>query len=152
MTTSDDADRIGLLVLDFMGVCTPGIPELMTSEVSQPIPIRDGIRSLVEDAIEQGITVAILSNEISADWELSDDLFSIVDHVVSCSDNRIFKPDRRAFERCLLLTQRSAAQTIVVDDEPDNVTVAASLGIRAFLFDTTDPASSLAAVREMISP
>ena len=126
------------------------MPELVTGNASDPIPIRPGIRSLVDEAQHHGVIVAILSNEISEAWELSDDVFSIVDHVVACSDNRIFKPDRRAFQRCLLLADRSAAETLVVDDEPDNIAVAASLGMRTVRFDTTDPTGSITTVREML--
>ncbi len=146
----DRADHVGLLVLDFMGVCTPAMPELLTADPSLPIPVREDIWSLVEDVKDQGMTVAILSNEISTDWELSHDLFSTVDHVIACSDNHIFKPDRRAFQRCLLLAGRAAAETVVVDDEMDNITVAASLGMQALLFDTNDPASSVATIRGMM--
>ncbi len=146
----DGANHIGLLVLDFAGVCTPALAELSTGDPSGPIPIRDDIWTLIEEAKDRQVTIAILSNEISTDWELSHDLFSAADHVIACSDNQIFKPDRRAFQRCLLLADRSATETVVVDDEVDNVTVATSLGMQAVLFDTNDPARSVAAVREMI--
>ncbi len=138
----DTAPRIELLILDFAGVCTPSASELRTIDAHGPIPIRSGVSNVVTTAQEQGVTVVILSNEISTDWVLSEDLFRQVDHVVSCADNKIWKPDRRAFQRCLLLVGCDAEQTLVVDDQVDNVTVAESLGMRTVHFDNTRVAAS----------
>ena len=143
---------VGLLVLDFAGVCTPTSTELLDGDATAAIPIRPGIVELVASARDLGVTTAILSNEISISWKLAEDLFSMVDHVVSCADNRIFKPDRRAFQRCLYVTGHAAEETLVVDDEADNITVAASLGMHTILFDTVAPGDSIDAIGETLQP
>ncbi len=147
-----DAERVELLILDFAGVCTPSAAELIASGApASAITIRPECESLVAQAQSAGVTVAILSNEISRDWIKDVPLLATVDHLVACSDNNIFKPDRRAFQRCLLLTGATAERTVVVDDTVDNITVAASLGMSTVLFDGSDPDAGWTAVREAMS-
>lgn len=133
-----------LLILDFEGVCTPTVsqriadPELpMEHSAAQPT---------VERARAAGLTVVILSNEIDPGWTATHPVLGEADHIVNCADNGIFKPDRRAFQRCLLLSGANAERTLVVDDDPDNVTVAASLGMTALRFDPDDVSGSWVAV------
>lgn len=141
-----------LLILDFDGVCTFSTAELMAGPApSSPTGsngtmswsevIRPETTDIVAAARRSGVVTVILSNEISQAWADEIPLLGDVDHVVACSDNGILKPDRRAFQRCLLLTGHRADATVVVDDHPDNVAVARSLGMRAVLFDPADPAA-----------
>ena len=147
-----DTRGVELLILDFAGVCTPSASELITSgSDTSAISIRPECEAVVSAAQAAGITVAILSNEISRDWADDVPLLSTVDHVVACSDNNIFKPDRRAFQRCLLLTGAEAERTLVVDDSSDNITVASSLGMQTVLFDASDPTASWQEVRDAIT-
>lgn len=141
---------VELVILDFAGVCTPSMAELVEAVAETTIPIRPGIDELIVEAKATGATVMILSNEISTDWELSVDIFSTVDQVVSCGDNKIWKPDRRAFQRCLHLSDRSAAHTLLVDDDIDNITVAASLGMHTIHFDVTEPEQSIRQISEAL--
>ncbi|MFW2383323.1 MAG: HAD-IA family hydrolase [Acidimicrobiales bacterium] len=127
-----------LLVLDFDGVCTYNHREI----VSHPIDvtklenlIRPGVSDLVTAAQDAGVIVAILSNDLPSSWIGELDILKQVDHVFLGSDNGIYKPDRRAFQRCLVVTGVSPECTVVVDDHVDNVNVAATLGMTAFLFD-----------------
>ncbi len=127
---------IELLVLDFDGVCTFSASELVDrAGVTLAATVRPQAEEVVTLAQERGVAVAILSNELSRGWIDDVPLLGAVDHVVCCSDNGIYKPDRRAFQRCALLAGVLPEQTLVVDDHPDNVTVAASLGMEAILFD-----------------
>lgn len=125
-------------MLDFAGVCTFG-----TGELEAPVSLAESIRprctALVADAQRAGITVAILSNEVSHEWAESVPLLRQVDHVIACTDNGILKPDRRAFERALYVTGVTAKHAFVVDDDADNVRAAASLGMQTVHFDRTDP-------------
>ena len=141
---------IDLLVLDFAGVCTV-VAETSSAPTnpSGKIHIRPEIEEIVDGATQLGVEVVILSNEISTDWDVA--LFERVSHVVNCADNNIFKPDRRAFERCLLLTGARPERTLVVDDHEDNIAVAASLGMSTVLYDEADPSSSHAAIWEMLT-
>ncbi len=130
---------IELLVLDFDGVCTYSAAELIGRGAARTLA--DAVRPEVEDLVQAirrgGVAVAVLSNELSQDWIADVPLLAAVDHVVCCSDNGIFKPDRRAFQRCVLLAGVSPESTAVVDDSRDNVTVAGSLGMTAILFDAS---------------
>ncbi len=141
---------IDLLVLDFAGVCTPASSTVLEPiDPSGQIHIRPEIAKLVVEARGQGILVAILSNEISTAWNI--EFFEEVDYVINCADNRIFKPDRRAFQRCNLLTGTSPERTVVVDDNLDNVAVAASLGMATVLYDVDDVANSTRLISEAIA-
>lgn len=138
-----------LLVLDFDGVCTAIDREL---DAEQHLTLAQIIRpeadQIVAEANQSGLVTAILSNEIDPAWAEQVELLSMVDHVVSCADNKIFKPDRRAFQRCALLVRCEPEEVLVVDDGRDNVTVARSLGMRALLFDVSDPELSWKQVRD----
>ena len=60
---------IELLILDFAGVCTPAPNELLDVAPAAPVPIRPGIVDLVSAVSSRGVTVVVLSNEISL-WRL----------------------------------------------------------------------------------
>ena len=126
---------LDLLILDFDGVCTPPMTAGLGREAAEPW--LQGAVSTVELAQSTGVQVAVLSNEIRAQWATEYPVLEIVDHVVNCADNGIYKPDRRAFQRCLLLSGSRAEHTLVVDDDPDNATVAESLGMHACLLYTS---------------
>lgn len=143
---------IRLVVLDFDGVCTLSPGELPPG----PAPaladiIRPGAIQLVADARERNVGTAVLSNELAPTWVSDVPLLGDVDHVVSCADNKIFKPDRRAFLRCARLAECEPEQIVVVDDGPDNITVASSIGMHAVLFDPAAPVASWAQVREVLA-
>ncbi|MEO1060576.1 MAG: HAD-IA family hydrolase [Actinomycetota bacterium] len=121
-----------LLVLDVGGVCVDRAGR------SDP-----AATELVDAARERGIVVAVLSNELD---EASADALPPVDHVVACNTG-IQKPDRRAFQRVLLLTGTDAAAALVVDDSADNVRGAEAAGAAALHFDPDDRSASWAAVR-----
>jgi len=129
---------VELLVLDFAGVCTLG-PSELEAPVSLAETVRPRCTEVVDAAQAAGITVAILSNELSHDWAESVPLLGQVDHVIACTDNGILKPDRRAFERALYVAGTAAEATLLVDDHEDNVRVAASLGIQVVHFEVADP-------------
>lgn len=139
-----------LLILDFDGVCTRPMREQVAHANDRPA--RAEALEVVTAAQQRGLTTVVLSNEIDAAWADHFPVLAAVDHVVSCADNRIYKPDRRAFQRCLLLTGAAAERTIVVDDEEDNVTVAQSLGMSVVRFDAGEPARSWAAVQRLVAP
>ncbi len=142
-------DPLQLLILDFEGVCTRSGAELASADapLSLAAAVRAEAEPIVLDAQQRGVLVMILSNEINPEWAATVPLLASVDRVVACSDNGIFKPDRRAFQRCLLLSGVAAENTLVVDDHPDNIAVANSLGMHTVLFDPADAAASWLSVR-----
>lgn len=146
------ARRYDLLVLDYAGVCTPSHAEfaqrstLATSETDE----RPGCLPVIRLAHSLGLTVVVLSNEIDPAWIERSSALSAVDHVIACTDNGILKPDRRAFQRALLLTNCAADRSLVVDDAIDNVRGAQAAGLTAILFDTTDADASWASVTQAL--
>ncbi len=139
---------VALLILDFSGVCTRSAAEIV-ERPDAPVDRPEAI-ALVRDARASGVVTAILSNEIDPSWVAEHPVLGEVDHVVACADNRIFKPDRRAFQRCLLLSGQAAEGTLVVDDEADNVTTASGLGMDTVLFDVHNPTASWRTVRSRV--
>ncbi len=127
--------RYELLVLDVGGVCI--------DEEGATDPTVAGV---IDAAKERGLTVAVLSNELDNATIATHPLLQRVDHVVSCNRG-IQKPDRRAFQRVLLLTGIDADRTLVVDDAGDNVRGAQAAGTTALHFDVDDRAASWATVR-----
>jgi putative hydrolase of the HAD superfamily len=142
--------RVGydLLVLDYGGVCTMSHRELVGAAVQADRfnAERPECLTLVLAVQALGVRVAVLSNEIDRAWVERSTLLSRVDHVLACSDNRILKPDRRAYQRALLVTGCAADRTLFVDDEVDNVRGAQGAGLDAMLFDTSDPVASWSAI------
>ncbi|NNE96151.1 MAG: hypothetical protein HKN24_09010 [Acidimicrobiales bacterium] len=130
-----------LLVLDFDGVCTLSRAELVAAGIEPgdlAASARTSALEMVGVAQRAGVRVMVLSNEVDRAWTDRVSILAQVDEIVACSDNGIFKPDRRAFQRCMLLARTDPDQTCVVDDGPDNVAVARSLGTTAVLFDPTE--------------
>ncbi len=150
MSVAGDFD---LLLLDFGGVCTPSHDEYLKAsasglEILQHV--RDACIRIVGEAREKGLVVAVLSNEIDMSWPESRRFLQTVDHVVACSDNRIFKPDRRAYQRALLATGVDAARTLFVDDEPDNIAGAMGVGLATVLFDLVNPEASWREIADLL--
>jgi putative hydrolase of the HAD superfamily len=146
----EDADRnsYDLLILDYAGVCTLSHAEIVAS--SQPADDRQIERAeglaVVRWAQAAGTKVVVLSNEIDRAWIPNSPLLSTVDSVLACTDNGILKPDRRAYQRALLLTGCTAERALFVDDDLDNVRGARGAGLDAIAFDTNDPRASWAVV------
>ncbi len=138
-----------LLVVDFGGVCTPTHEEFLAGS-RPPASIRPGAVAVVSAARDLGMIVAVLSNELDPAWAADMPLLRMMDHVVSCTDNGILKPDRRAYERVLLLTGASAQRTLFVDDDPDNVVAAAAVGLQTIRFDPNAPDASWDAVADRL--
>lgn len=147
MGTENSSDRtFDLLVLDYGGVCTLSHAEFLDHASFDTAGDRPRSLAAIADAQAAGVTVVVLSNEIDQSWITNSKVLSQVDHVMACADNRIFKPDRRAFQRAALITGCAAERTLVVDDEIDNVRGAQAAGMSALLFDTANPEDSWEAV------
>lgn len=137
-----------LLILDFDGVCTLSADELIgRGDLSSlAATIRPEAEAAVSAAHTAGVVVAVLSNELDRAWAAEVPILRRVDHLVSCADNGIYKPDRRAFQRCLLLAGAVAEDAMLVDDDPDAVRVASSLAISSQLFTPADADAAWRAV------
>ena len=154
----DARGDIRVLLLDYGGVCTPSTREFIAAQDQDGCPslvaaqdaTRPECRSVVARARAAGICVAILSNEIDRSWAASVPLLAEVDHIIACSDNGLLKPDRRAYQRALMVTGSSADQVLFVDDEPDNVAGARAVGIEALLFDVDRAADCWAEIADRV--
>jgi len=140
-----DADRMfDLLVLDYAGVCTLSTSEFLANASMEPEALGERVRSVsvIRNAQLAGLRVVVLSNEIDRSWIAGSPVLSQVDHVLACSDNGIYKPDRRAFQRALLATQCQPARALAVDDDPANIRGAQAAGLATLLFDVSNPDAS----------
>ncbi len=131
-----ESTAAALLVLDFDGVCFDPTAR----------DIDPAAADLVRDARAVGIGVAVLSNELDEHTRTTTPLLDDVDHVVACTTG-IQKPDRRAFQRVMMIADVSPERTVVVDDRDANVRGAEAAGARAVLFDLGDRAGSWTAIR-----
>jgi len=138
--TVDRTSAPRLLILDFGGVCV---------DPADPARVDPAAELLVTDGQRLGISVAVLSNELDDRTIATTPLLGLVDHVVSCNE-RIQKPDRRAFQRAMLAAGVEATDTLVVDDSIDNVRGARAAGAAALHFDLDDRTGSWSAVRRAI--
>ncbi len=136
---------LDVVVFDFAGVCTPS-PEEFTSGRSTLGPLRSGVAEIVAAVRRHGPQVVLLSNEFDRGWVEEIPGFPQFDHIAVGSDNSIYKPDRRAFQRVLHVVGSRPERCLVIDDDPTNCRVARSIGCRAIEFDTTDVTASWAAV------
>ena len=145
--------RYDLLILDYGGVCTLSHREVVETTVRSDRfnAERSECLTFVLAAQALEMQVAVLSNEIDREWVKHSDVLARVDHVIACSDNGILKPDRRAYQRALLVSGCAPERTLFVDDEIDNVRGAQGAGLAAILFDTCDAVASWAAIEAAIS-
>jgi len=140
--------RYDLLILDYGGVCTMSHHELMAATVRSDRFNAERSECLTFVLAVQALEmqVVVLSNEIDREWVKHSSVLAHVDHVIACSDNGILKPDRRAYQRALLVSGCVPERTLFVDDDIDNVRGALGAGLTAMLFDTRDPAASWSAI------
>lgn len=145
--TFDDDDKSGTLgsfdvvVFDFDGVCTPSTSEFIANPTDLAT-LRPELSSTIEQFRSRGSQIALSSNEFDRQWITDIAGFPDFDHIFLGSDNRIFKPDRRAFQRVLLSVGCEASRCLVIDDDENNCQAARSIGCRAVHFDPADVAAS----------
>ena len=142
----DVAAAFDVVVFDYDGVCTPSAAEFIANETTPLGPLRPRLASIIAEFRKRRTIVVLLSNEFDRRWIPGIDGFPDFDHVFVGSDNRIFKPDRRAFQRVLHVTGCEARRCLVIDDDDVNVQVARSLGCSGVHFDVSNVADSWDAV------
>ena len=133
--------RYGLLIVDFVGVCTAPLGDLARTadHTSAVVPVHPQAESVVRSARAAGITVVVLSNDLPEETIKATPLLSAIDDTISLANSAITKPDRRAFERVMLTQQVPANRTLVVDDSPENIRGARSAGAKALHFNPSTP-------------
>ncbi len=141
--------RYGLLIVDFVGVCTAPLGDLARTAdpTSAAVPVHPQAESVIRSARAAGIAVVVLSNDLPEETIKATPLLAAIDETVSLAGSAITKPDRRAFERVMLTQQVPANRTLVVDDSPDNIRGARSAGTAVLHFNPSDPRRSWDTVR-----
>lgn len=130
--------------------------DYMTILYEPPIPdmVRPEARSVATAALEAGIGVSVLTNDMRAfhgrQWEHDVDFLQLVDHIVDCSDTNILKPDPRAFQRAVDIIETDPARVLFVDDQPINVAGAHDFGLDAMWFDIAHAADSWGTVADRL--
>ncbi len=112
--------------------------------------VRPECTAVVAAAQAAGFGVSVLTNDLRAfhgpDWEKEISLLQRVDVIVDCSDTNVLKPDPRAYQRAVDLTDTDPGRMLFVDDQPTNVEGAIAFGIETLWFDVANPVESWNAV------
>jgi len=130
--------------------------DYMTILYEPPIPemVRPEARSVATAALDAGIGVSVLTNDMRAfhgrEWEHDVDFLQLVDHIVDCSDTNILKPDPRAFQRAVDIIGCDPARVLFVDDQPINVAGADDFGLDALWFDIAHAADAWGTVADRL--
>lgn len=103
----------------------------------------------VQQLHSTGVRFALLSNmplELKNYLVANLDLFSSFEHLVfSCDVHRV-KPEPEIYQHCLGLLQLSPHEVLFLDDKPENVEGATTLGIHGLIFDSAE--NTLVKIRE----
>jgi len=122
---------------------------LMETLFVDPDIVRPEVLRCVASLRRAGIRCAILSNHLARfhQPQLLPGLLERFDPVIDLSYASVRKPDPRAFEAAVARLGGPAPSSVLhVDDQPVHVAGAEDAGLRAVLFDPTDPAGSAEAV------
>ena len=113
--------------------------------------IRPEFLDTIAAARAQGVRLALLSNELDLFYGTAfrDKLPFLKDFevIVDATYTGILKPDPRAYRLVLDQLGLAAEECVFVDDQDRNIRGAQAVGLRAVIFDVTDPAGSYARVR-----
>ncbi len=92
-------------------------------------------------SIPAEITVGLLSNNypVISDYLRAGDGFDRFDAVFFSNEEGVKKPDARAFELALERMDLPAEEVLFVDDHPDNIAAARSLGLQTHHFSEAAP-------------
>jgi putative hydrolase of the HAD superfamily len=111
---------------------------------SDPMSImRQPMLDLIEQAHEEGIKTAILSNEL--DLFFGHDIrgklpfLSQIDVIVDATYTNVLKPDPKAYQLCLDELQLPAEQCVFIDDQLNNAQGAEAVGMYGLQLDVFKP-------------
>lgn len=119
-----------------------------------PEMIRPGADAVARAAIDAGIGVSVLTNDMRVfhgrEWEHDVDFLQLVNHIVDCSDTGILKPDPRAFQRAVDIVDAPPERVLFVDDQPINVEGGDHFGLGTMWFDIANAEAAWRSVRERL--
>jgi putative hydrolase of the HAD superfamily len=123
-------------------------------EPSRPELVRPGANTTVDHALQSGIGVSVLTNDLrafhGAAWAEGIPLLQRIDHLVDCSDTGVLKPDPRAYQRAIDAIGVAPERMLFVDDQPLNIGGAEAVGMQTLWFDVTNADASWDKVRSLI--
>ncbi len=101
---------------------------------------RPAMYALVERLKDAGARVVVGTNTIDTHYEIhiANGDYDVFDHVYASSVMRASKPDPAFWLRILAAEGARPDETVFVDDMPENVAAAASLGIMAVQFESQE--------------
>ncbi|MCP5072168.1 MAG: HAD-IA family hydrolase [Rhodobacteraceae bacterium] len=116
--------------------------------------IRPEFLETVALAREQGVKLAILSNELDLFYgaDFRDKLPVLQDFAVvhDATYTKILKPDPRAYLSCLSDLGLPAKACVFVDDQARNIVGAQAVGLNTVQFDVRNPVESYAKARALL--
>ncbi len=123
------------------GMSRTGLPrddiERLLAEVPGSLSPMPGTIELIREAKQAGNRLFVLSNmqcSSIAHLEASHDIWHLFDgRVISCRIKKV-KPERDIYEHLLREHRLEAAETVFIDDMPENLVAASRLGIRTVRF------------------
>ena len=115
----------------------------------RPVVVR-----LLED-IPTRYRQAVLTNDatkfLGEGWRETWEYAGLFERIIDSLDIGVRKPDVRAFTAAVQRLDVAPSRVLFVDDLTVNVEGARSAGLQGFRFDTTDPPSSVAALRGLLA-
>jgi len=120
-----------------------GTNDLMDAMYNPPGPdlIRPEMADVVDRAQKAGISVSVLTNDLSAfhdqEWIAGMEFLDQIDHLVDLSHLGVLKPDPRAYQHAIEAIDTPADRILFVDDQPINVEGAVKFGIDTVHLDLT---------------
>lgn len=120
--------------------------EFLAPALVGPDLVRPEAHGLFDQLDELGVTIAVLSNDLSAftgpDSAESFAILRRVRHIFDAAVIGVAKPDRLAYRIAVDTMGIDAACVVFIDDLPCNVEGARTAGLRAVHFRATDPTGS----------
>jgi putative hydrolase of the HAD superfamily len=116
--------------------------------------IRPEAERLVTEAKQQGVKLAVLTNELEsltgADWIASIPVVRLFDAFLDATHTRISKPDPGAYRLALAALGLPAEAAIFIDDQIKNIRGAEAVGIRSIQLDLRNPNAAFDTARALL--
>jgi putative hydrolase of the HAD superfamily len=117
--------------------------------------IRPEVAIVINEAKEQGLKLAILSNELDMFYgkELRSKLQILknFDTIVDATYTGILKPDARAYTLALDAISLSNSECLFIDDQKRNIDGALAVGLACVHFDVMNPGASCLEIQQFMA-
>jgi putative hydrolase of the HAD superfamily len=117
--------------------------------------IRTEVAIVINEAKEQGLKLAILSNELDMFYgkELRSKLQILknFDTIVDATYTGILKPDPRAYALALDAISLSNSECLFIDDQKRNIDGALAVGLACVHFDVMNPGASCLEIQQFMA-